>query len=447
MNSRTWPVLLIGFSALLMLSVVSGTTAIRKTNELHREVLTIQEHYRQYEKLLDEINSHVYLTSILVRDFLLDTSEITSEDYRIQLIGIRGSMEQDLGRLQKLTRKEDQPTLQNLKAEVEAYWKLLSPVFEWTLKDKLQKGPRFLQYDLRERRTAIVSITQEVGKLNSGNSERQYQNTRRSKERFHEDLRTMITATVLLGALVMGASIYQVARLERRSEREHLATQDAERALRDLSLRLVQAQEEERRSISRELHDEVGQVLTALRMELGNLDQLLPENSAAFREHLGEGKKLTEQSLRIVRDMAMGLRPSMLDDLGLGPAVEWQAREFSRRSGVPVTVELNGNLDHLADAHRTCIYRVVQEALTNCARHSRANRIWIVLRGREDGVSLRVQDDGTGFPAPDGNPRGLGLIGIEERVRELGGSVAIDSTPQRGTIVKIDIPVRTGVEA
>jgi len=112
-----------------------------------------------------------------------------------------------------------------------------------------------------------------------------------------------------------------------------------------LSQALVRVQEDERRAISRELHDEVGQMLTALRMELGNLEGLRADAGHQFEEHVAACRRIAVQALNSVRDLAMGLRPSILDDLGLGPALQWQAREFSRRSGVPVSVEIQGSLE------------------------------------------------------------------------------------------------------
>ena len=164
-----------------------------------------------------------------------------------------------------------------------------------------------------------------------------------------------------------------------------------------------------------------------------------------FREHMKEAKGLAEQTLRSVRSLAMGLRPSMLDDLGLGPALEWQAREFSRRTGIPVEVSREGELDDLPEAHRTCLYRAVQESLTNCARHAQAHQIRIAANSDHGRLSLIVQDDGRGMPAAILNKREaygtLGLLGIEERVKELAGKLEVYSRPGKGTLLKITIPL------
>src|SRR5439155_7319864 len=193
---------------------------------------------------------------------------------------------------------------------------------------------------------------------------------------------------------VSAASIVRLSKLENRAEEHRVQTEHAEQELRRLSQQLVRAQEDERRNISRELHDEVGQILTALRVELGNLERLRSGPERDFRAHMDDAKDLAAQSLQSVRNLAAGLRPSVLDDLGLGPALEWQAREFSRRTGIPVEVVTEDVSDELPEAYRTCLYRVVQEALTNCARHSEARQIRIAMRTQNDRLCLAVQDDG-----------------------------------------------------
>jgi signal transduction histidine kinase len=234
-------------------------------------------------------------------------------------------------------------------------------------------------------------------------------------------------------------------RLENAAERHRLELERSAEQLRGLSHKLVNAQEEERRSISRELHDQVGQMLTALRMELGNVEQLHNSPGPEFAGHLAEAKELAEETLRTVRGMSMGLRPAMLDELGLVPALKWQAREFTQRSGVPVDLQVDGSLDDLPENLRTCVYRVVQEALTNCARHAEAKNVRVTLHGRADSISLTVEDDGVGFAAEGVLRQGLGLVGIEERAGELGGRVDFFSQPGKGTLVRCEIPIATGV--
>jgi signal transduction histidine kinase len=141
-----------------------------------------------------------------------------------------------------------------------------------------------------------------------------------------------------------------------------------------------------------------------------------------------------------VRDLALGLRPSMLDDLGLQPALEWLVRDFTRRSNVPVELSVTGRLEALSDQHRTCIYRVVQESLTNCVRHARAGQINVGVHAQGDAIEVSVRDNGVGLD-PSRRRSGFGLRGIEERVRELGGTVDLRSASGQGATLAIWLPL------
>jgi len=214
--------------------------------------------------------------------------------------------------------------------------------------------------------------------------------------------------------------------------------------LRELSDRLVNAQEDERRKLSRELHDELGQTMSALVTDIGRLDREAPADPV-YREHLAHVRQLAEANVRSVRDIALLLRPSMLDDLGLIPALNWQAREMRRRHGLKVRMVAVGVDEELDDAYRTCIYRVVQEALNNCVKHAAATEVEITVRQDPNGLQLTVRDDGRGFnPNTD---RGMGLLGMGERVSRLGGVLKIEaatSSPAqnagKGTLLSVVFP-------
>jgi signal transduction histidine kinase len=137
----------------------------------------------------------------------------------------------------------------------------------------------------------------------------------------------------------------------------------------------------------------------------------------------------------------MGLRPAMLDVLGLGPALEWQAREYSRRYNTPIQLEVDGDLRDVPDPHRTYLYRIVQEGLTNCARHAQAKNIHVRLEDSSGSLAVVVEDDGVGFNQDGGVAYGLGLLGITERVRELCGQVSIHSEPGKGTRIAVMLPL------
>ena len=205
----------------------------------------------------------------------------------------------------------------------------------------------------------------------------------------------------------------------------------------------MDAQETERRTISRELHDQVGQTLNALLVDAANLAKRIPEEDSISRRYLDNIRTFADSSVNSLRDIALLLRPSMLDDLGLIPALEWQAREVSRRSGIKVKVEAEKVPDSLPDAVRTCVYRVVQETLQNVSRHSGARSATVTVRQADGSLELTVEDDGHGFDPV--RTRGLGLLGMEERVKQLGGRLEIQSQPDKGTRLHVTLPIAVAV--
>ncbi|HSC27356.1 MAG TPA: sensor histidine kinase, partial [Vicinamibacterales bacterium] len=244
-----------------------------------------------------------------------------------------------------------------------------------------------------------------------------------------------------LGVVVAATAVVRLRVLERRSEEQRAVAEEAKEQMRQLSQQLVATQEEERKKLSRELHDHVGQMLTALRMELGRIERLRASTDTRLAEAVVESRNLVDNMVRVVRDLAAGLRPSMLDDLGLQPALEWQIRDFTRRYGLHVEFAVRGDIGRLPDPHRTCVYRAVQEALTNCARHSGAGRIDVTVVGHPDGLDVSITDDGIGLD-PERRRGGLGLRGLEERVKELGGSTEITvGRAGRGTTLRVHLPV------
>jgi signal transduction histidine kinase len=441
MRLQTRFVILLAFGALLILIGALALNTFRRAERIYTDVSTIHDTYRKGVAIMDGIQSDLYVAGLLIRDFLMDPQDSAVEQYPRELLGLRASMETHLSDLLPYIGADDSAMYIRLRQAVASYWTTIDPVFEWTPGQRAQGGYRFLQRQVIPLRKDVIDLTQEIASLNAASLQNARQEITRSQQEFRRYMSILFLIALSLALLIAGTSAYHISRLERRSEQERRRIEKAERELRSLSQKLVQAQEEERKSISRELHDEVGQMLTGLRLEIRNLEELRMAPGPDFRNHAAETKELAERALRAVRNLAMGLRPSMLDDLGLGPALEWQAREFSRRNGIPATVKIDGNLAGLPDIMRTCIYRVVQESLTNCARHSKAKTVHINLHGDSDRITISVQDDGIGFDSTLPSSRGLGLIGMGERVRELGGTMFIMSEPGQGSLLDISIPL------
>jgi PAS domain S-box-containing protein len=236
-----------------------------------------------------------------------------------------------------------------------------------------------------------------------------------------------------------------------RRREEALRRQDGER-LRALAARLETERESERARVAREMHDELGQDLTALKMALGSVERVLvrpafAEISAELRERLGRAVELADATLVAVQRLAVQLRPGALDKLGLGPALEAEARRFCERSGVACDVLLPAALPALSPETTTALFRICQECLTNVLRHARATRVTIELRAGVREVLLRVTDDGLGIRDADlVSPRALGLLGMRERAAQLGGEATFQRGALCGTVVTVRAP-QAGREA
>lgn len=227
------------------------------------------------------------------------------------------------------------------------------------------------------------------------------------------------------------------ARLQEKRDLLH-----SRRTLRELSASLVEAREEERRRIARELHDELGQRLTALKLELAAQQQ--GRGTEAPTERLQAMMDMVDDTVAAVRRIAMDLRPPMLDDLGLHAAIEWLTRDFERRSGIQVTLRLVDSPEPIQQNIATAVYRIVQEALTNMARHARASQAVISMETRGRRLQLVVEDDGQGFPKdPSTAPRGsFGLIGMRERVHMLGGQITLKNAASGGARLVVRLPLQ-----
>ena len=228
----------------------------------------------------------------------------------------------------------------------------------------------------------------------------------------------------------------------RRKEYEDmLVRQQAE--LRELSARVQEAREEEKTLLARELHDELGQSLTAMKMDLAWLRERLPQENAGLGAKAAQVDALLDRTVTSVRRISADLRPLMLDDLGLQDAVAWLAEDFSKHSGIACRLSAppDGALENVDRRVAITLYRVLQESLTNVARHSGARTAWVAVGESGNSLQLEVEDDGRGIMEADlARNRSLGLKGMRERVLYLGGSVEVGPAPRGGTRVLVRVP-------
>ena len=215
--------------------------------------------------------------------------------------------------------------------------------------------------------------------------------------------------------------------------------------LRRLAAQVLEAREDEKTRIARELHDEMGQLLTAMKMDLAWLRERLPAGDADAAGRAEQMGRVLDQTVGATRRIASDLRPLMLDDLGLAEAANWLVGDFSSRSGVQCEMRMPGEgaLEGLDKAVATALYRALQESLTNIARHAKARQVWVSLGAENGDIYFEVEDDGRGIePADFAKPRSLGLKGMRERMQYLGGSIEVARAPRGGTRVRVRVPAQ-----
>lgn len=439
-GAQTRRLLLIGFGGLLLLLAFLGVNALSVLSRIQSQNESIRRDYVNRDRILEALRSDIYLSGTHVRDFLLEPDLGQSEQDRVELSSDEARVGAMLAAYQGVLRGEERSPFEHFKSEVQAYFDSFLPALHWSPEQRKQLGFSFMKESLLPRRMTIVRLADQISLLNQQQMNAGNEQVIALFSKFRSDLTLLLTATLMGGLLLAGGSIFRILRLESVSNTRFAEVLEARKALRDLSARLVEVQESERRALSRELHDEVGQSLSALLLALGNAASMIPPNEhPLIRTQLLDTRRLAERTVATVRDMCLALRPSMLDDLGLIPALEWQAREISRTSALHVTVQgVTSSAEDLSDEQKTCVYRVVQEALRNVLRHAKAKQAQVILTEADDTVHLTIQDDGQGFSPV--REKGLGLLGMEERVKHLGGVFQVRSSPGQGTAIEVSLP-------
>lgn len=426
-----------GFGGLLVLLVSSGTYTIR--NLIRADAYddhTIATFIGRSEAL-NEFRTAFGRSTSHVRNYLIDPNPKALPEHRAQAEKAWRDAQVPLATYRRLCDAEERPVLEHLQFDAAQFWQKAEQLLA------LAPGSRLDGYDLFEQR--LVPSRETV--------QRDFEDLRRLDElslrhsilgssHLIEQVRSRLTAAMLIAfavGLPLAAVTYLLLmRLERVARQQYEESLEDQRELESLSARLVEIQEEERRRIARELHDAVGQTLSALLVDVGRLLSDLSPEQQELRTTLESVKGLGEATLASTRNIMLLLRPSMLDDLGLMPTLRWQARETSRRTGISVELTAGDQEMELPDSYRTTIYRVVQEALHNASRHSGAKRVTVLVREEAERILVIVQDDGKGFDPR--TTKGMGLLGMQERVAHLNGKFSVHSEPGQGTIVQVELP-------
>ncbi|HEX3745215.1 MAG TPA: sensor histidine kinase [Bryobacteraceae bacterium] len=425
-------VLLGTFVALLALIFVSGAAATRTLREMHEQEQEARRAVASRAQTLSKLYVSIEVYNEDIGRYLGYPLERPDPLMRQQVDRLTSEIESQLDGYPDGRQPEEAALLKSI---AELYRRHLA-LYRSAENAATSPGARG---EILTLRTQLIDGSGEVNAWNGRQIQTNDETLLAQFSRLQASLTGSLSIALAGGLLLVVASMAYILRLERQTRSRYDELAQSRYELERLSSRLVDAQEEERRSISRELHDEVGQSLGALLVDLGRLSTNLPADTSEIHERIDHMKSLTERTVGTVRDIALLLRPSMLDDLGLVAALEWQGREVSRRSEMEVAVESANVSDELPDEYKICVYRLVQEALNNAVRHSRARNAKVRVAGSASAIEIEVRDDGRGFDPK--RARGLGILGMEERVKRLGGSLAVDSAPGQGTVVKAELPL------
>ena len=253
---------------------------------------------------------------------------------------------------------------------------------------------------------------------------------------------SILPADVSLSFLRFAEGEYLVVYLNDVTERRRYvaALQQSETQLRELSAHLETVREEEKARIAREVHDELGQMLTVLKLETSMCELAYAQLDPGLNERLNSMKRLIAQLFQLVRDVATALRPPILD-AGIASAIEWQARRFEARTHIPCLVQVPDNLPALSDAKAIGLFRILQEALTNVMRHAQAHTVELTLTVEGADLRLTISDDGVGFVENPGRPVSFGVVGMRERVLMMGGQLSLHSELGEGTTLSVTVPL------
>ena len=437
--------LVLGFGVLLVLLILSGLSALRALSEVQNANQTSLRQFLAKNQQLDEIRGAVYLSGTYLRDYLLEPNRAKAEQSRAELLDANARIQSLLADNGSLSGSGDREMFATLRRELRDYWQTMEPVLSWTPEQRSKEGYRFLRDEVFPRRSNTLAIADNIRSLD------QQQLMRRDEELRSQffGVRGQVVVSLLVMLLVgIGQAYFSTShllRLEKQTLKHLQEVTEARQELKDLSAKLVATQENERKSISRDLHDAVGQSMSAVQFELHDLALALRPYDKELRERVDRVREMVESSLAVIRNMALLLRPAMLDDLGLAAALGWLAREISRPTGLHIQVQADDLPPDLPDEHKTCVFRIVQEALHNIQKHANANAVEITVRASDSWLSVTVQDDGRGFQ--QGRNHGLGLTGMHERAESLGGSVKITSGPGKGTLIEVALPLPQRLEA
>jgi signal transduction histidine kinase len=432
--------LLLGtFGGMLLLMSIAGINALRSLRRLHQVSHEVTQRYSVHNQALQTVLVGFQVYDEQMEQYLLTDVIVTNLPAREKVASCGSAVHAAVRAYPRDSDDKEQSLVAQIDQAVTAEEYTFDNTRSWSSGERKQQAHVFIEEELIPTRTHVWALASSVARLNEQRLAAENEAVATKFLGLQTRLSWLVLTTVVAGLVLSLAAGYYILRLEQNGRKRYLALERSRQELESLSKRLVEVQEAERLSISRELHDEVGQTLGALLVDLGQLSNFVEPGNTLVKEQIDRIKTAAESAVRSIRDMALLLRPPMLDDLGLIPALEWQARETSRRSDMEVEVDAGEISPSLPDRVKIGIYRLVQEALQNAATHADAKNAKISVRYDPLKVEVEISDDGVGF-RPE-RTRGMGILGMEERVRQLDGSFDLQSTPGKGTTVRAVFPI------
>ena len=436
-------VLRAGYAAVIGVLILSAVEAYRIQVNVSQQHIDIFYRYVDQEEALTTLRRNLWLAGNYVRDFFIHPTPTQAAELASQL----KSLEAEDRRVEDhLTRAFPQnAAFAKLRTNLAEFWSLVDPVPKTMLHASDEEQVEFVQRVIVPRRGELYDALRAFSTADEKRVQESSQEIIDARHDAAQRLMLMLGLGVFLCVLVATISIRHAEHLEQKAELHYAAVEEARGEMQRLSARLLEVEEDGRRQLARELHDEIGQSLALLQIEISHAQAAAIGQPSGLRERLQRARAMAEETVQTVRDISVLLRPALLDDLGLVPALQFQIEHFQRRSGIACEFVEENVADQLSDATKTCVYRVVQEALHNCEKHSGAAKVQVSVRQLPAFLMVEIEDTGCGFQLNDkGMPSrttGLGLLGMRERAAIAGGSLVIDSAPGRGTRVALRLPI------
>ncbi len=443
-SARLW----LGLCIILSIFVVFAVYAFHEVRWLEDFQVNVVQQNRKASLQLLRLQNDTYLLAVSLRDMTEAGTKYPIHDWRAEFNRLRNDTADAVrleGRYAVRAPAADDKRAQ-LRLELDDFWRSIDKVFALASRGQERTARTLAQTEVENQRAVISEI---VSRLLVLNDQAQTEAAEKINSVYGSVKRDILVVIVALFLLALGTGLETLRANRRTFERlQHLAEQLQVQSeqLRALSWKLIDVQEETLRRVARDLHDEFGQILTAIGAMLSRGGRKALDKDPVLVQDLEAVKAIVEETLQKVRDQSQMFRPAILDDFGLAQTLEWFVQQFSRQAGI--MVHFDGRLmdGFFAPEETIHVYRIVQEALNNVARHSRAREAWVVLNEQNGKLNLEIRDNGAGFEAGAEMTRsagkGVGLMGMRERAEHLGGLLTVQSEPGQGTVVKVSVPLK-----